>query len=25
LWRIVNDTLQIHGGTGFFTDVPSNG
>lgn len=22
LWRIVNDTLQIHGGTGFFTDRP---
>ena len=22
LWRIVNDTLQIHGGAGFFTDRP---
>ncbi len=22
LWRIVNDTLQIHGGAGFFTDQP---
>ncbi len=22
LWRIVNDTLQIHGGVGFFTDRP---
>src|ERR1700685_877296 len=22
LWRIVNDTLQVHGGAGFFTDRP---
>ncbi len=22
LWRIVNDTLQIYGGAGFFTDLP---
>jgi alkylation response protein AidB-like acyl-CoA dehydrogenase len=22
LWRIVNDALQIHGGAGFFTDLP---
>lgn len=22
LWRIANDTLQIHGGAGFFTDLP---